>query len=71
MFGLFDGLTKVVKSGLNVGESLVTGDWIENGVDKDELATLIAGGLTIFVISEATGIAVDVLETVMDDGGES
>lgn len=36
-------------------------------IDKAMLARLIDAGLTIWAISEATGIAVDVLQAMLDE----
>ena len=60
MFGFF---TDAVENVLDI-----TGDLLEGEApSKRQLAKLVDAGLTVYAISEATGIAVDVLEKILDD----
>lgn len=59
MFGI---LTDAIEETLNVGESLLSGE----GVSKKQIAKLVDAGLTVYAISESTGLAVDVIESLID-----
>ena len=60
MFGFF---TDSVVNALDVAGDLLEGE----APTRRQLANLIDAGLTVYTISEATGIAVDVLENLLED----
>lgn len=62
MFGIFDAITGVVENGLDILSGLAEGEL----PTKRQLAKLISDGVSIYAISEATGIAVDILESIVD-----
>lgn len=62
---MFKILTDAVENALDVVVSPFSGDF----PSKAQVAKLIADGITIYAISEATGIAVDALEKILDDDG--
>ena len=56
----------VVEDAVDISLAVVTlGELGE--LSKKNVSRLIAGGLTIYEISEASGIAIDVIEKVMED----
>ena len=60
---MFEFFTDAVENGLDI-----VGDLLEcETPSKRQLAKLVDAGLTVYAISEATGIAVDVLEKILDD----
>ena len=70
MFGfinsMIDESVKIVDDAIDVGLAVVTlGEYGE--LSKDNVTRLIAGGLTIYTISEATGVAVDLIEKALDE----
>jgi hypothetical protein len=60
MFGFF---TDAVENVLGIGEGLLEGEV----PTKRQLAKLVDAGLSVYAISEATGLAADVIESLMDD----
>jgi hypothetical protein len=60
MFGFF---TDAVENVLDIGEDLLEGEV----PTKRQLAKLVDAGLSAYAISEATGLAADVIESLMDD----
>jgi hypothetical protein len=60
MFGFFED---AVVNVLDIGSDLLEGEL----PSKRQLAKLVDAGLSVYAISEATGIATDVLENLMDD----
>lgn len=69
MFGLFD---EVIDAVATVG-SVATGAAIgiatlgqAGGITGNDIARLAASGYTLYQISDATGVAVDVLEDILD-----
>lgn len=60
MFGFF---TDAVENALDIASDLLEGE----APSKRQLAKLVDAGLTVYAISEATGITVDVLEKILDD----
>lgn len=62
MFGIFNAVTDAVENGLDILGGLAEGETST----KRQLAKLISDGVSIYTISEATGIAVDVLESIVD-----
>ena len=70
MFGfinsMIDESVKIVDDAIDVGLAVVTlGEYGE--LSKDNVTRLIAAGLTIYAISEATGVAVDLIEKALDE----
>tara|TARA_R110000782_G_scaffold85221_2_gene165728 strand:- start:1968 stop:2180 length:213 start_codon:yes stop_codon:yes gene_type:complete len=70
MFGfinsIIDESVKIVDDAIDVGLAVVTlGEYGE--LSKDNVTRLIAAGLTIYAISEATGVAVDLIERALDE----
>ena len=61
--GLFDVFTDPIENGFNVIGDVMSGEV----PDKREVASLISAGLTAVAISEMTGVAVDVVENMMED----
>lgn len=62
MFGLFNSITDAIENGLDILSGLAEGE----APSKRQIAKLISDGVSIYAISEATGIAVDVLESIID-----
>lgn len=62
MFGLFDAVTGAVENGLDILSGLADGEL----PTKRQLAKLISDGVSIYAISEATGVAVDSLKSIVD-----
>ena len=60
---MFKILTDAVENALDVVTAPLTGDL----PTKQQVAKLLADGLTIYAVSEATGVAVDALEKILDD----
>jgi hypothetical protein len=60
MFGFF---TDAVENVLDIAGDLLEGE----APSKRQLAKLVDAGLTVYAISEATGVAVDVLEGMLED----
>ena len=63
MFGIFDPITKAVENTLDIADGLVSGET----PSKRQIAKLVSDGVSIYAISSATGIAVDVLESISND----
>ena len=63
---MIDTTTKIVEDAVDISVSIVTlGEYGE--LSKENVSRLIASGATIYMISEATGVAVDVIESVLDE----
>ena len=60
---MFDFITDSIENGLDILGGLVEGD----APSKRQVAKLIADGVSVYAISEATGLAVDVIERLVDD----
>ena len=60
---MFKILTDAVENAIEVVTSPLYGEV----PTKQQVAKLIADGLTIYAVSEATGVAVDILEKILDD----
>lgn len=70
MFGFVDDMIKstasIVEDAIDIGTSVLTlGEYGE--LSKENVSRLIASGITIYALSEATGVAVEVLEKVLED----
>lgn len=70
MFGFIDDMisstTKIVEGAVDVTMYTVTlGEYGE--LNKQNVSRLIASGLTIYALSEATGVAVDTIQKVLDN----
>ena len=69
IFGFIDDMikttAKVVEDAVDVTTyTLTLGEYGE--LSKENVSRLIASGLTVYAISEATGVAVDVIQKVLD-----
>ena len=60
---MFDFLTDSIDNALGVLGDLVDGET----PSRRQVSKLLADGITIVAISEATGVAVEVLENLMED----
>jgi len=70
VFGFIDEAinttAKIVEDAVDVGSSVVTmGEYGE--LSKENVSRLIASGITLYTLSEATGLAIDVLQSVLDE----
>lgn len=63
---MFDFLEKSIENALGITGDLLDGE----APKKEQVAKLIADGLTIAAISEMTGIAVEVIEQFQEVDGE-
>ena len=60
---MFDLLTESIENGLSI-----LGDLLEGEVPtKRQVAKLIADGVSVYAIAEASGVAVDVIQALVDD----
>jgi len=63
---MIDTTTKIVEDAVDISVSIVTlGEYGE--LSKENVSRLIASGLTVYMLAEATGVAVDVIESVLDE----
>lgn len=60
---MFDFITDAVENVLDIGGGLLEGELPE----KRQIANLVNAGVSIYAISEATGLATDVIEKLLDD----
>lgn len=60
---MFDFITDPIENSLDITVSFSSGE----DISKRQVAQLLSDGLSIVDISEATGVAVNVLEGLMDD----
>lgn len=60
---MFDFLTDAVENTLDVADSVLSGE----DVTKRQVAKLVSDGLSVAAIASATGLAVDVIEKIVDD----
>jgi hypothetical protein len=60
---MFDFIESTVNNILDVGEGFLDGEL----PSKQQVAKLASDGLSIYAISEATGIAVNVIEGFLED----
>lgn len=70
VFGFIDEAinttAKIVEDAVDVGSFVVTmGEYGE--LSKENVSRLIASGITLYALSEATGLAIDVLQSVLDE----
>ena len=70
MFGFINdaikATTSVVEDAVDITLSVATlGEYGE--LSKANVSRLIATGITIYALSEATGVAVDILEKIIED----
>jgi len=70
MFGFIDDMisttAKLVEDAVDVGTAVLTmGEYGE--LSKENVSRLVASGLTVYALSEATGVAVDIIQDVLDD----
>lgn len=58
--------TNIVSDAVDISLAVVTlGEYGE--LNKENVSRLIASGLTVYAISEATGVAVDLIEKALED----
>lgn len=63
---MFDFLEKSIENALGI-----TGDLLDGEIpQKEQIAKLIADGLTIAAVSEMTGVAIEVIEKLQEVDGE-
>lgn len=60
---MFDFLTTAVENALDVADSFLSGE----DVTKRQVARLVSDGLSIAAIASATGLAVEVIEKMVED----
>lgn len=60
---MFNFLTDAVENALDVADSFLSGE----DVTKRQVARLISDGLSVAAIASATGLAVEVIEKMVDD----
>jgi len=60
---MFDFIESAVNNVLDVGEGFLDGE----PPSKQQLSKLASDGLSIYAISEATGVATDVIESILTD----
>lgn len=70
MFGFIDDMVKttakLVEDVVDVSIGVVTlGEYGE--VSKENVSRIIASGVTIYALSEASGVAVDILQNALDE----
>jgi hypothetical protein len=60
---MFGFITDAVENALDVADGLVSGE----DISKRQVARLISDGLSVAAIASATGLAVSVIENLMDE----
>ncbi len=61
-----ESTAKIIEDAVDISLSIVTlGEYGE--LSKENVSRLIAGGMTSYAVSEATGVAVDVIESIIED----
>jgi hypothetical protein len=60
---MFNFITDAIENTLDVADSLISGE----DVTKKQIAKLISDGLSVYAISSATGLAVDVIQKYIED----
>lgn len=60
---MFNFLTDAVENALDVADSFLSGE----DVTKRQVARLISDGLSVAAIASVTGLAVEVIEKMVDD----
>ena len=63
MFGIFDQLTSAIENTLDITCGLLDGEI----PSKKQVAKLVSDGVSIYAISEATGLAVEVIESIINE----
>ena len=61
--GLFDIITDPIENVLDIGDALLSGE----DITKRQVAKLINDGMTVAAIAAGTGMAVDVIEALIED----
>lgn len=63
---MITGATKVVADTIDIGTAVITlGEYGE--MSKENVSRLVATGITIYALSEASGVAVDIIERFLDE----
>ena len=66
MFEFINDVVKIVEDVVDVGIATVTlGEYGE--FSKENVSRIIAGGMTIYALSEATGVAVELIEKIIEE----
>ena len=66
IFGFIEDGAKLIEDAVDVGTSVATmGMYGE--LNKENVSRLISAGLTVYAISEATGVAVDLIEKALEE----
>lgn len=60
---MFGFINDAIENTLDIGCAIVNGE----DVTKKQVAKLISDGISIAVISSATGLAIDVIESIVED----
>jgi len=60
---MFDFFTDAVENTLDIGSNLLDGEL----PSKNQVAKLVDAGLSVYAISEVTGLATDVIESMRED----
>lgn len=60
---MFNFITDAVENALDVADSFLSGE----DITKRQVAKLVSDGLSVAAIASATGLAVDVIEKLLDD----
>jgi len=60
---MFGFLTDAVENALDIGGDLLEGELPA----KRQVAKLVDAGVSVYAISEATGLATDVIESLLED----
>lgn len=57
---------KVAEDAIDVGVAVITlGEYGE--LSKENVSRLVASGITVYALAEATGVAVELIEKVLED----
>lgn len=62
---MFNFLTDAIENALGVADAVLSGE----DVTKRQIAKLVSDGLSIAAIASATGLAVEVVEKIVEGGG--
>lgn len=70
MFGIIKGVidltTETISDVIDVGTAVVTlGEY--GDLNKQNVSRLVASGMTLYALSEATGVAIELLEKALED----
>jgi hypothetical protein len=63
MFGILNDVVKVVDSSLSILDGLIEGEL----PTQSQLTKLVGSGVSLYMVSEETGIAVEALRAILDE----